>query len=575
MKVLIAEDDTASRIILEKHLKDWGYEVLSAQNGSEAWQIIQNQQPEIVLIDWMMPAMDGLELCKRIRSAQSRKYTFIIFLTSKVENEDVVTALDTGADDYLCKPFDKKVLKSRMAVGARTINYENELQKSEERYQRITNSITDYIFTIKISAGRITEILHSDSSIAVTGYSAQELNENPSLWLEIVHKDDKQRVSQQLNRCAMGEAAESVEYRIIRKDGALRWVKSTVVQQLNKNDSQVSYDCLLKDITEMKNAEEQMRIAKEKAQESQVRLEKLNLQLEITYKKLMETSHSAGMAEVAANVLHNVGNALNSINVSAAIVTEKITNSEISNLTKLAELLGEHIADLAEFLTNDPQGKYIPIYLAEVSSHLAQQQAETVEKLRSLMKNVEHVKSIVQMQQLYAGTGAQRDSVLLNELIENAVEINNAGLERYNIEIVREYDDIGSILIDRQRTLQILVNLIDNAEHSLSKSDREPKLLRIRTAKTDDSKVRIEIIDNGIGINPADLNAIFENGYTTKQAGHGFGLHSCLLAARDMQATLTAKSGGQNQGATFILELPLKKAESKPPHQYPGIRGNS
>jgi PAS domain S-box-containing protein len=563
MKVLIAEDDTASRVILEKHLKDWGYEVLSAQNGSQAWQIIQEQKPQIVIIDWMMPKIDGLELCRRIRAEQNHRYTYIIFLTSRMENEDVVTALDTGADDYLCKPFDKKVLRSRMAVGARTINYEDELRKSEERYHWITNSITDYMFTIMVSAGRIAEILHSDSSIAVTGYSSQELNKNPSLWFEMVHKDDQQRTSQQLDKCAAGEIVEPVEYRIIRKDGVLRWVKSTVVQHPDKSGSSVSYDCLLQDITEIKNAEEQMRIAKEKAEDTQARLEKLNLQLEITYKRLMETSHNAGMAEVAANVLHNVGNALNSINVSAGIVIEKIANSEIGNLTKLAELLGRQNADLAEFLANDPQGKHILTYLSEVSSHLSQQQAETVEKLRSLMKNVEHVKSIVQMQQLYAGTCAQQDSVLLNELIESAIEINNAGLERHNIEVVREYDDIGSILIDRQRTLQILVNLMDNAEYALSKSDRKPKVLRIRTTKSGSSKVRIEVIDNGIGINPTHLDAIFEGGYTTKQAGHGFGLRNCLVAAKDMEATLTAKSEGLNQGATFILELPLRKAEVK------------
>jgi DNA-binding response OmpR family regulator len=432
MKVLIAEDDTASRIVLEKHLNSWGYEVLAAQDGSQAWEIVRREQPQIVLVDWIMPSMDGLELCRKIRSEQEHGYTYIIFLTSKIESEDIVTALDAGADDYLCKPFDKNVLKSRMAVGARTINYENEL-----------------------------------------------------------------------------------------------------------------------------------RIAKEKAEENQAKLERLNLQLEITYKKLMETAHSAGMAEVAANVLHNVGNALNSINISAAIVTERVTNSEIANLSRLAQLLGKHSADLAEFLTNDPQGKHIPTYLTEVSSHLSVQQAETIEKLRSLMKNVEHVKSIVQMQQLYARAGAQQDSVSLNELIENAIEINNAGLERQNIEVIREYDDIGNILIDRQRTLQILVNLIDNAEYVLSKSDKEPKLLKIRTAKNGDTKVRIEVADNGIGINPADLDAIFEKGYTTKQAGHGFGLHSSLLAAKDMQATLTAESPGLNQGATFILELPLKKAEVK------------
>lgn len=433
MKVLIAEDDTTSRVVLEKHLTNWGYEVLAAQDGSGAWEIAQQQQPQIVLVDWLMPAIDGLELCGKIRGRQNSRYTYIIFLTSKTANEDIVTALDAGADDYLCKPFDKNVLRSRMAVGVRIINYENELT-----------------------------------------------------------------------------------------------------------------------------------VAKEKAQQAQAKLEKLNLQLEVTYKKLMETAHRAGMAEVAANVLHNVGNALNSINVSAAIIVEKTTNLEIANLTKLAEMLGRHSSDLAEFLTNDPQGKHVPIYLAEVAGHLSAQQVETIEKLNSLMKNVEQVKNIIKMQQSYTGTGSRQDNVLLSELIENAIEVNNAGLERQSIEIIREYDDIPNVLIDRQRVLQILVNLIDNAEYALSKSGREPKLLKIKTARTGDSKVRIEVTDNGEGIAPDDLNVIFENGYTTRQdAGHGFGLYSSLQAARDMQAVLTARSEGPGKGATFILELPLKKAEVK------------
>jgi PAS domain S-box-containing protein len=563
MKILIAEDDTASRVVLEKYLKDWGYEVIAAPSGSEAWRIIGEQQPEIVLADWVMPGMDGLELCRKVRSAQDGRYTYIIFLTSKRESEDMITALDAGADDYLCKPLARDILKSRMAVGARIINYENELYRSKERYHRITNSITDCIFTVKISTGCITEVLHSDSSVAVTGYDPGELDKNPSLWLEMIYKDDRKQVSEQIDKCIAGEKTEPIEYRISRKDGVIRWVKSTIVQHFDKTGSLTSYDHLVQDITERKNAEEQMRIAKERAEEAQGKLEKLNLQLEITYKKLMETAHSAGMAEVAANVLHNVGNALNSINVSAAIVTEKITSSETGNLVKLAELISQHNTDLAEFLSNDPQGKHIPNYLSEVSKHLAQQQAETIEKLHAIIKNVDHVKDIIKMQQLYTATDTHRDNVLLNELIENAIAINSSGLDRQNIEVIREYEDIGNVIIDKQRTLQILVNLIDNAEHALSKSDRDPKLLRIRTAASGGTKVRIEVIDNGIGIDPANIDRIFERGFTTKQAGHGFGLHSCLLAVKEIQGSLTAQSQGINQGATFVLEIPLKKAEVK------------
>jgi two-component system, sensor histidine kinase ChiS len=432
MKVLLTEDDAASRIVLQKHLQNWGYEVIAAEDGNKAWEIIQTCRPQIVLVDWIMPGMDGLQLCKKIRGQSENNYIYTIFLTSKTENEDMVTALDTGADDFLSKPFDKNVLRGKMAAGARIINYENE-----------------------------------------------------------------------------------------------------------------------------------MRIARQKAEDAQAKLEKLNLQLELTYKKLMEAAHVAGMAEVAANVLHNVGNALNSINVSANLISEKLSKSEILNLQKLSDLLKNHTDNLADFLTNDPQGKFVPTYLTEASNHLVQQKNEILGSLRSLIKNVEHVKDIVHMQQLYTAVGRQQDCVSLPELIENAIDINKAGLERIKIEVVREYEDFGNILIDKHRIIQILVCLIDNAEHALAESQNEPKLLKIRVTKSDSQKVRIEIADNGIGINPQDMDKIFSNGFTTKPAGHGFGLHGCRLAAKDMQGTITVSSPGKNQGATFIIELPLIKAEVK------------
>ena len=428
MKVLIAEDDTASRMVLKNYLQNWGYQAVSAEDGNSAWELIQSQQPEIAIVDWMMPGMDGIELCKKIRS-QSGNYTYIIFLTSKNENEDMVTALNTGADDFLSKPFNKNVLQSKMAVGARIINYENE-----------------------------------------------------------------------------------------------------------------------------------MRVARQKAEDAQAKLEKVNFQLELTYKKLMQTAHIAGMAEVAANVLHNVGNALNSVNVSAVLISEKISKSEIPNLHKLADMIKNHSDNLADYLTNDPQGRHIPTYLCEAGNHLSQQQDEILENLNSLIKNVDHIKDIVHSQQLYTGTG-QQNKISLPELIENAIEINNAGLERNNIEVVREYEDLGNIIVDKQRVLQIIVSLIDNAEYALAESQNEPKLLKIRVVKSNVDKIKIEISDNGIGIKSENMNKIFSHGFTTKPFGHGFGLYGCQLTAKDMQGSLTVKSPGHNQGATFTLELPMKRAE--------------
>jgi len=432
MKVLIAEDDTASRIVLQNHLTSWGYEVIAANNGGNAWDEILTHKPEIVLIDWIMPGMDGLELCRKIRSSDSGQYTYIMFLTSKAENCDIITALDNGADDFMSKPFDKDVFRCRIAVGERIFKYENE-----------------------------------------------------------------------------------------------------------------------------------MRTARQKAEDSQKKLEQVNLQLELTYKKLMEAAHRAGMSEVAANVLHNVGNVLNSINVSAEIVREKITKSEISNFNKLTALLKSHSDNLGDYLTNDPNGKYIPDYFYEVAGHLEKRRDDIIENLNSLIKNVNCVSDIIKSQQLYTKNENQKESVYLPDVIENAIAINKAGLEQYNIEVVREYEDFGKTLIDKQRVLQMLVSLIDNAQQAMAETTNSSKLLKIRTTKKYENKINIEISDNGIGIKPEDLNKIFSHGFTTKPSGHGFGLHSCQLIANDMQGTLSVSSSGKNQGAVFTIELPLTKFEVK------------
>jgi signal transduction histidine kinase len=316
------------------------------------------------------------------------------------------------------------------------------------------------------------------------------------------------------------------------------------------------------DITERKLAEEELRKAKEQTEKSKEQIEKVNVQLESTYNKLMKASHRAGMAEVATDVLHNVGNVLNSVNVSATLITEKIMNSEVTNLGKLAEMISQHGDDMSAFLTKDPKGKLIPTYLSEVSKQLVNEHNEIVEKLQSLIKNIDHIKEIVKMQQMYARASGVEISTTLEEIIEDAIQINHAGLERHKIKLTKEFQELGDITIDRQKVLQILVNLINNAKYALKDHKSKVKSLNIKLYKYRDNRIRIEVRDNGIGIQKENLKEIFRHGFTTKKHGHGFGLHSCALAAKEVGGLLTAKSEGPEKGATFILELPLKLAET-------------
>jgi phosphoserine phosphatase RsbU/P len=128
MKVLIADDDPVSRRLLEASLEKWGYDAISVVNGSAAWKIMQEPQPpQLLILDWLMPEIDGLELCRRARSLRLLQSCYIILLTARATKSDVVEGLESGADDYITKPFDPGELRARVQVGKRVIDLQTAL----------------------------------------------------------------------------------------------------------------------------------------------------------------------------------------------------------------------------------------------------------------------------------------------------------------------------------------------------------------------------------------------------------------------------------------------------------------
>jgi ligand-binding sensor domain-containing protein/signal transduction histidine kinase len=284
--------------------------------------------------------------------------------------------------------------------------------------------------------------------------------------------------------------------------------------------------------------------------------ERMQNEIELVHRRLLEISRQAGMAEVATNVLHNVGNVLNSVNISAAVVADNTRKSKLSSLARVAALLQEHAASLPAFLTSDPQGRHLPEYLKELASHLAAEQQTTLQELEQLQKNIEHIKDIVTRQQSYATTSGVTEAVNLPELVEDALRMTFGALARAEFQVVREFAAVTEVVAEKHKVLQILVNLIRNAKYACDDSGRKDKQLRIKVSAVDEG-VAIAVIDNGVGIARENLTRIFSHGFTTRKGGHGFGLHSGALAASELGGTLTAESDGPGQGATFTLKLPL------------------
>jgi PAS domain S-box-containing protein len=346
--------------------------------------------------------------------------------------------------------------------------------------------------------------------------------------------DDEQRIIR------TGEPVIGKIEREVWKQGEVKWVLTSKMPLTNKAGETIGTFGLTKDITAIKEAE---------------------AKLEVAHKQLLETSRMAGMAEVATSVLHNVGNVLNSVNVSCSVVSDKIRSSKVSGLGRVAALLTEHQQDLPGFFSNDPKGAQLPSYLTALAGHLQLERDEVLKELALLSANIDHIKEIVAMQQSYSKVSGVRESLPARDLLEDALRMNAAAMDRHQIEVVRDYADTPPIVVERHKVLQILVNLIRNAKYACDDVGHADKKIIARTRLVDGNRVQMQIIDNGIGIPAENLTRVFEHGFTTRREGHGFGLHSGALAAREMGGSLVVHSDGAGTGATFTLELPCSVPE--------------
>ncbi len=375
----------------------------------------------------------------------------------------------------------------------------------------------------------------NDRICEILGYKRSELLQMS--WAQFTHPDDLVADLANFDRVMAGECdGYSLDKRFIRKDGQV--VHATIsVRCVRRADGAVDYfAALLQDITERKLSE---------------------AALEKAHQELVKTSRQAGMAEVATGVLHNVGNVLNSVNVAASCLADSLKKSKAANLSKVVTMLREYEGDLGTFFASDPKGKQLPAYLAQLTGHLASEQTAALKELAGLQKNIEHIKDIVTMQQSFAKVSGVTETLQVTDLVEDALRMNSSSFARHDIQVIRDFENVAPVTVEKHKALQILVNLVRNAKHACDDSGRQEKRLTIRVSQQSDA-ARITVSDNGIGIPPENLTRIFAHGFTTKTNGHGFGLHSSALAAKELGGSLSASSDGPGRGATFILELPLK-----------------
>jgi PAS domain S-box-containing protein len=472
-----------------------------------------------------------LRLAEMARSvAVEKNYS----VRAKKQSEDELGQLIDGFNEMLAQiqQRDNALQAARDTLELRVEERTNELASSLSLLNATLNSTADGIVAINLS-GRV--ICHNEKFAAMWSIPAPLLanGDNEEIILHCARQFENPE--EYLNRIE--------ELRANPEDGVLdvltledgRVVERVIHPQL-MGGNRIGSVLTFRDITERKKAEGN--------------LQKANAEL-------VQASRQAGMAEVATNVLHNVGNVLNSVNTSASIVMDQVRASRLTGVSRVVELLEPHVKDLPGFFARDNRGPQVLEYLKTLAKFLAAEQSAMLGELSGLTKNIEHIKQIVAMQQSYAKATGVEEIHSPALLLEDALRIHHGGLDRHHIHIARDFEKMPDIVADKHKVLQILINLIGNAKYALAGTEKSDRRLTLGMRASGGDRIRIFIQDNGVGIARENLIRIFSHGFTTRQNGHGFGLHSGFLAAREMGGSLSVHSDGPGKGAIFTLELPV------------------
>lgn len=408
---------------------------------------------------------------------------------------------------------------------------EQALRASEKRFSTAFEHSASGMALVAVSDGIWLQV--NKVMCDMLGYTEEEF-QRKTIY-DLTHPDDLKTSQARLAGLLTGEIQTNfMEKRFIHKDGHIVWTQINEAMVQNEPEHSFYLVSQIQDITARRQSE---------------------AELEQMHRRLLEYSREAGMAEVAISVLHNVGNVLNSINVSSSLTMEKIRTSKISELARVAALIQEHKDDLAGFMTEDPRGRRLPDFLSKLSSYLADERQEAIDELEFLDYNIQHVKQVISMQQSYTVVSGIAEKSDLCELGKDSLHLNMRSLERHGIKVLQEFSPVPMVEVEKHKVMQILINLIQNAKFACCESSQKNKLLTLRVTRQQ-NRVRISVIDNGIGIDPEIQSHLFDYGFTTKSGGLGIGLHSSALTAKEMNGSLSVHSDGLGHGATFTLELP-------------------
>ncbi len=259
MKLLIADDDRPTRIKMLRMIEKWGYEVIEADNGKAALDILTSPDPpRIALLDWIMPEMEGVQVCNAITKNKQIPLIYRILITSKQEKEDIVTALDSGAHDFLSKPVDNRELRSRIAVGERLIQAEDNLKESQRQLSTLMSNLPGMAYRCIYDRSRPIEFI-SNGCLPLTGTPSEEWEQKENQrYSDIIYPDDRESVWNEIQEAVSMRMPFQCTYRIQTPDNQIKWVWEQGRGIFGDGQEPLALEGFVADITERKRMEESL-----------------------------------------------------------------------------------------------------------------------------------------------------------------------------------------------------------------------------------------------------------------------------------------------------------------------------
>ncbi len=564
MKIIIAEDEFMSREFLKNMLQKQGHHVLEAQDGQKAWELYQKNKVDLVISDWIMPNMNGLTLCRRIRSFLRESYTYIIILTAKDNKEDLFEVFNSGADDYVTKPFDIEELKSRIKTGERIINLEknhqqlqHELIESRNKVKIVFDALQEEIVALNdqfqiVSANKAYKDKIGTSFKNIIGqlYFSDRNNEGLS--------DAEKAIKKKVEKVFGTGLPQFLTVKSARINGEVKYRYISFHPVKNQAEKVYQVVIVSKDVTDEKKKTDKIIILNKELMKKASQIQVKNRELEQTLRKLEETQSQmlqsekmASIGQLAAGVAHEINNPTGFVSSNL-----KTLSDYVQDFTGLSKEYQKLVADLGQ---NSDKMESQPLVFEQVNRIKTLEKEidldfilkDTFELIEETREGAERIKKIVQDLKDFAHPGEDKPKFVdINKNLDSTVNVVWNEL-KYKADVVKDYGPLPQVKCYPHLLNQVFLNLLVNSAQAIEDHGD----IKIKT-RMNNGYIEIKISDTGCGIPKENLSKIYDPFFTTKEVGKGTGL------GLNMAYNIIQKHKGKinvesepGKGTTFTLRL--------------------